>query len=71
MKLNIPRFRYIAMNRLGFTDAEACYLSFGEFADLYREYQKLFDIENILYAAKRTYESVWKEEAERERPIAF
>lgn len=71
MRLNIPRFRYIAMNRLGFTDKETSFLSFGEYADLYREYQNLFDIENMLQATKKTYKWMLHNDEETEKPIEF
>lgn len=59
------------MNRLGFTDKEAAFLSFGEYADLYREYQNLFDIENMLQAMKKTYKWMQNNEEESEKPIEF
>lgn len=59
------------MNRLGFTDTEASLLSFGEYADLYREYQNVFDMENILRCTKSTYKGIFEEEKESEKPIAF
>lgn len=59
------------MNRLGFTDTEAAFLSFGEYVDLYREYQYVFDTENILRAAKSTYRAMREYEENSEKPIAF
>lgn len=59
------------MNRLGFTDKEAAFLSFGEYADLYREYQNLFDIENMLQVTKKTYKWMQNNDEETEKPIEF
>lgn len=59
------------MNRLGFTDKETSFLSFGEYSDLYREYQNLFDIENMLHATKKTYKWLQNNDEEIEKPIEF
>ena len=61
----------MAMNRLGFSDREAQVLSFGEFHDLYREYQKMFDMENVLRRRGVTYQSLAEEEEHREKPVAW
>ena len=63
--------RFVAMNRLGFSMSEAELLSFGEFTDLYREYQNVFDLENMLYAAKKTYRGMQKAMEREEKPIEF
>ena len=60
------------MNRLGFSDAESMILSFGEFYDLYWEYQKVFDLETLLRKNGFTYQSL--EETGRDgtdKPIAW
>ncbi len=51
--------------------SEAELLSFGEFTDLYREYQNVFDLENMLYAAKKTYRGMQKAMEREEKPIEF
>ncbi|MEE0290925.1 MAG: hypothetical protein U0J62_11935 [Lachnospiraceae bacterium] len=59
------------MNRLGFSMSEAEFLAFGEFVDLYREYQNVFDLENMLHAAKKTYHGMQKAIEHEEKPIEF
>lgn len=39
------------MNKLGFSEDEAALISFGEFSDLYREYQHTFDYEMTMLAS--------------------
>lgn len=38
------------MGRLGFSNTETDFLSYGEYYDLYRAYQQCFDIENTMSA---------------------
>ena len=51
--------------------SEAEFLTFGEFVDLYREYQNVFDLENMLHAAKKTYHGMQKAIEHEEKPIEF
>lgn len=61
------------MNRLGFSDREASWLSFGEYYDLYREYQKTFDIETRLRKTGGTYQNSLEagEKGKKEKPLAW
>ncbi len=69
--MNFAWCRFVSMNRLGFCDREAGLLSFGEFHELYREYQRVFDIETVLRKSGATYQQMEKEAKEREKPILW
>lgn len=46
-------------------------MSLGEFIDLYQEYKKMFDLENVLRAGRITYEEVEKKAEQREIIVEF
>ena len=69
--MNFAWCRFVAMNRLGFRDREARFLSFGEFHELYREYQRVFDVETVLRKSGSTYQQMAKAAEEREKPISW